>query len=183
MNDEAWADFREELLSDPKTRAEWERTAPARAIAEILISLRSKLGLSQRQFADVVGMKQPAIARIESCDSSPTWETVYRMVASVGAELELRYPRFPRARSRDGALEVESSGFLFRTVPERPGFLDVFEAASGRRDGAAVVFAGTPIRSLEPTRNGVIAETGRHRARVSKNPKGYWTVADVTRLE
>jgi hypothetical protein len=44
----------------PKFRAEWERTALARAVAEAVIRYRAEHGLSQTALARVLGWSQPA---------------------------------------------------------------------------------------------------------------------------
>ena len=45
--------------------------------------------MSQRDLAKAAGLKQPHIARIERGDVSPTWETISRIFAAVGAELDV----------------------------------------------------------------------------------------------
>ena len=46
-------------LRDPAFRAEWERTAVARALASQVVAYRVKHGLSQRALADELHMPQP----------------------------------------------------------------------------------------------------------------------------
>src|SRR5712691_2497873 len=67
-------------LRDPEFRAEWERTALARAIASEVIAYRVEQGLSQTALAERLGMKQPAVARLEAGDVTPTIETLQRLV-------------------------------------------------------------------------------------------------------
>lgn len=97
MKDE-WEQFEAELLEDPETRAAFEKRLPAFELASKLITLRSKLGLSQRQLADAANMTQPEIARLESGTIQPTWETLSRVLHAVGAELAIR------VRDKDGKL-------------------------------------------------------------------------------
>lgn len=48
----------------------------ANDMIDILVKRRQELGLSQRQLAERCGMEQSSIARIETHQSSPKWETV-----------------------------------------------------------------------------------------------------------
>lgn len=86
-----WDKFKDELLTDPATRAAYEARKPAYELASKLIALRKKLGMSQRDLAKAAGLKQPHIARIERGDVSPTWETISRIFAAVGAELDVTF--------------------------------------------------------------------------------------------
>jgi ribosome-binding protein aMBF1 (putative translation factor) len=69
-------------LRDPAFRAEWERTAVARALASQVVAYRVKHGLSQRALADELHMSQPQVARLEAAIHNPEIETL-RRVASV----------------------------------------------------------------------------------------------------
>src|SRR5437016_11927351 len=55
--------------------------------AELLRQARLKAGLSQRQLAQRAGTAQSVIARIERGQTSPTWETMERLLAAAGVEL------------------------------------------------------------------------------------------------
>ena len=56
-------------LKDPHFRAEWERTAVARAVAARLVEYRVEHELSQTALAHRLGMKQPAVARLEASEA------------------------------------------------------------------------------------------------------------------
>ncbi len=78
------------LLADPATRAAYEARKPAYEIASKLIEIRTRLGISQRQLAAKAGMTQPEIARLESAQVQPNWDTLYRILGAVGAELDIK---------------------------------------------------------------------------------------------
>ena len=86
-----WKTFKGEILGDLEARAVYDARKPAYELASKLISLRKKLGLSQRDLAKAAGLKQPHIARIERGEVSPTWATTSRIFEAVGAELEVIY--------------------------------------------------------------------------------------------
>lgn len=50
---------------------------------------RLKQGLSQRELADRIGMKQPQLAKIERLDSVPSLATLNRYAAGLGLRLKL----------------------------------------------------------------------------------------------
>lgn len=54
-----------------------------------LQSERIRQGVSQRELANRVGMKQPQIARIERMNSTPSFETLQRYVKGLGLKAEL----------------------------------------------------------------------------------------------
>jgi ribosome-binding protein aMBF1 (putative translation factor) len=79
-----------ELAKDPATRAEFERHAVADAVSVWLVGYRAAHGLSQRQLAARVGMKQSAVARLESGDIEPKMSTLLRLSRALGKPLELQ---------------------------------------------------------------------------------------------
>jgi transcriptional regulator with XRE-family HTH domain len=85
-NDELLA---EQLRDDADFRAEWERTALARAISVAVVQYRTDRGFSQRGLADKLGMTQPQIARLERGDVNPSWDTLIRVASGLGIELNI----------------------------------------------------------------------------------------------
>ena len=77
----------EEHLRDPEFRAEWERLAPARAVANRLVGYRIDHGLTQTALGRLLGMSQPAIARLESGDHLPTLPTLLKLSEALGIEI------------------------------------------------------------------------------------------------
>lgn len=82
----AWGQIHEESMRDPAYRAEWERTALARAVAIEVIRYRSERGLSQTALARKLEMKQPAISRLEIGETNPSWDTLVRLADVLGLE-------------------------------------------------------------------------------------------------
>jgi transcriptional regulator with XRE-family HTH domain len=67
--------------------------------ATILHAARARAGLSQRQLAQRAGTTQSVVARIELGDTSPTWQTLTRLLAAAGFELDTRISVRPVAGS------------------------------------------------------------------------------------
>lgn len=52
--------------------------------ATVLHSARSRAGLSQRELARRAGTAQSVVARIEGGQTSPTWDTLERLLGAAG---------------------------------------------------------------------------------------------------
>lgn len=55
----------------------------------LLVSARTRLGLSQTAFADLLGVAQPTLSAYESGRRQPTLPTLLRMLARAGLDLRL----------------------------------------------------------------------------------------------
>jgi len=74
----------ERRQEDPEFREAWDRLAVAREIAVQVLQYRTEHGLSQRDLATEVGLKQPAIARLENAGALPTLDTLARLSTATG---------------------------------------------------------------------------------------------------
>jgi transcriptional regulator with XRE-family HTH domain len=96
-------------LRDPAFKAEWDRTAVARAVALKVLTCRAEHGLSQRTLAQKLRMTQPQVARIEAGEHNPTVDTLVRIADALDIEFAIdvaphrREPKLisKRARTRD----------------------------------------------------------------------------------
>ncbi|HEY2195967.1 MAG TPA: helix-turn-helix transcriptional regulator [Actinomycetospora sp.] len=78
-----------EMLGDPAYRQEYERTAFAHAVATRIIEFRAAEGLPQSALARKLGMKQPAVARLESGEHEPSLTTLSRIGHRLGIEFHI----------------------------------------------------------------------------------------------
>ena len=78
-------------------------------VAQMIYDARTKAGLSQRELADLIGSRQPVIARLEGADyEGHSLTMLQRIAAALGQRLELRFvPR--RKRSARRAVVLASS--------------------------------------------------------------------------
>jgi DNA-binding XRE family transcriptional regulator len=74
-----------EQQSDPEFQKEWDRIALARSVAERVLAYRVEHGLTQTGLARQLGMKQPAVAWLESGSHTPSLDTLWRLASSLGA--------------------------------------------------------------------------------------------------
>ncbi len=82
-----WADVRGRIKSISEEEKEEIKLA-ANLVAQ-LINRREELGLSQRQLSVKSGIKQAAIARLESHNAIPRIDTFARLSKSLGLEIRL----------------------------------------------------------------------------------------------
>ena len=58
-------------------------------LAGKLIEARESRGLSQKQLAELSGLKQPAIARLERMQATPQIDTLFKILKPLGYTLEI----------------------------------------------------------------------------------------------
>jgi len=59
------------------------------AIIGKMIEAREEKGLSQRELAEISGVKQPAIARLESLKTTPQIDTLFKVLYPLGYTMEI----------------------------------------------------------------------------------------------
>lgn len=69
---------------DVEARARWRRTALARAVANAVVAYRTAHRLAQGALATKLGMKRPAISRLELGEHNPSIETLERLASVLG---------------------------------------------------------------------------------------------------
>ena len=69
--------------------AERERIYFEVALIGKMIEAREQKGLSQRELAELSGVKQPAIARLESLKVTPQIDTLFKVLYPLGYTLEI----------------------------------------------------------------------------------------------
>ena len=74
---------------DPEVAAELARTSVANQLAILIIRYRVEHGLTQTALARQLGLKQPAIARLEAGDHEPSVATLARLANKLGITLRL----------------------------------------------------------------------------------------------
>jgi DNA-binding XRE family transcriptional regulator len=69
--------------------AERERIHFEVALIGKMIEAREEKGLSQRELAEISGVKQPAIARLESMKTTPQIDTLFKVLHPLGYTIEI----------------------------------------------------------------------------------------------
>ncbi len=86
-----WDSIRDEILSDPEVKTEYDALSSEFELARAVITLREGTGLTQREFAAKVGMKQSQLARIESGKQTPKLKTLAKLAAAAGYKVEVNF--------------------------------------------------------------------------------------------
>ena len=101
-----------EELRDPEFRAEWERLTMARAVGQCVMRYRVQHSLSQRKLAQILGIKQPQVARLEAGTHDPSFETLRLLSEQLGMEflvdISPRPTRWIKSRPRAALLFEEA---------------------------------------------------------------------------
>lgn len=79
----------ERKQTDPEFADVWDRSAFARAVAIAVIRYRADRNLTQKQLAEITGLKQPAIARLEVGEKPPQLATLAKLSRATGLRFEL----------------------------------------------------------------------------------------------
>ena len=85
----SWDSIRDEVLAYPAVKAEYDALSPEFNLARQVIALREASNLTQREFANLAGMKQSELARIESGKQVPKLKTLAKLAAVAGYEVEV----------------------------------------------------------------------------------------------
>lgn len=86
-------DWLKEELKDEGFRVLWNERQAAYKVARELIRLRKQQKLSQSEVARRAGLKQPAVARLESGAVKPTLDTIQRVARALGRQVEVNLVR------------------------------------------------------------------------------------------
>ena len=82
-----WVD--NQLAQDPGLRERVEQRMAEMRVEQDLVALREARGLSQAQLAKLLGVSQPAVAKLESGSQNLTLRTLVRVVTALGGDLRV----------------------------------------------------------------------------------------------
>ncbi len=81
----------ERLEKDNEFKKIWEEEAVKREVVKMIIAMRIKEGLSQKELAERLKTSQSSIARLESGKGNPTLNFLVKLGKALNKRLELRY--------------------------------------------------------------------------------------------
>ena len=84
-------DFLKKQLNDPEFQTEWDKLEPEFQIIRSLIEVRTKKNISQKQLAQLTGINQADISRIENGNANPSIRTLQRLAKGLGMKLKLEF--------------------------------------------------------------------------------------------
>ena len=90
INGEEYTTFSDYMNDESRVRkAEKAQIEFETALIRKLVEAREAKGLSQRDLAELSGVKQPAIARLESMKSTPQIDTLFKVLSPLGYTLSI----------------------------------------------------------------------------------------------
>ena len=85
-----WQDYKEYIKNiDENNNLLMEEIDELTAIVSAMIEKRNALGLSQRELAQLCGLPQSSIARIESGKTTPKLDTLLKIMHPLGLKIKL----------------------------------------------------------------------------------------------
>lgn len=83
-----WEDFKKNAAEiDTSVRENVEEMEALASIVSAIIEKRNELGYSQRELAEICGLPQSSVARIEACTVKPKVETLIKIMKPLGLTL------------------------------------------------------------------------------------------------
>lgn len=85
-----WNDYKEYVKkADPHSSRDLADVEKQARIISAVIEQRNALGLSQRELANICGIPQSSVARIESFQTTPNLATLIKILRSLGLKLTI----------------------------------------------------------------------------------------------
>ena len=78
-------------LQNPEFKAEWDALEPEFQIIKAMIDGRKEKNITQKELADLTGIAQADISRIENGNSNPSIQTLQRLAAGLGMRVKLEF--------------------------------------------------------------------------------------------
>ena len=82
-----WEDYKNHVKGIDLSRKEIEEIEVLASIVSAIIDKRNEMGLSQRDLADLCGIPQSSVARIETFKTTPNIETLIKILQPLGLKL------------------------------------------------------------------------------------------------
>ncbi len=83
-----WNDYKNYAKSvDEQAKSDIEQMEELASIVGAIIEKRNELGLSQRQLAEICGIPQSSVARIETLKTTPNLDTLLKIMQHLGLKL------------------------------------------------------------------------------------------------
>jgi len=86
--------FRETLnkqLENPEFKKEWDALEPEYQIIKAMLDTRTAKSMTQKQLADITGIPQADISRLENGNANPSLKTLQRLAEGMGMKLKLEF--------------------------------------------------------------------------------------------
>ena len=86
-----WEDYKNHVKGiDELSKKEIEEIEALASIVSAIIDKRNEMGLSQRDLAELCGIPQSSVARIETFKTTPNVETLIKLLQPLGLKLTVQ---------------------------------------------------------------------------------------------
>lgn len=86
--------FRETLneqMKNPEFKKEWDALEPEYQIIKAMLDSRTERSITQKQLADITGIPQADISRLENGNANPSLSTLKRLAGGMGMKLKIEF--------------------------------------------------------------------------------------------
>jgi DNA-binding XRE family transcriptional regulator len=90
VNDREFDRYLAESMRDPEFRSAYMDAGHRHELIDALVQTRHRQGLTQREVASRMGVKQPMVSEFENEGSDPQFSTIQRYARAVGARCVAR---------------------------------------------------------------------------------------------
>ena len=84
-------DFIDEQLKDPVFKEKYEALEPEFTVMQALIDARKERGMTQKELAEVTGISQADISRLERGTGNPSIKTLQRVAQALQMALRIEF--------------------------------------------------------------------------------------------
>lgn len=83
--------FFQEQMKDEEFKKEFETLSPKYELIREIIKERTAQNLTQKEFAEKIGVKQSNISRLESGNYNPSFDFLLKVAKGLGKELHIAF--------------------------------------------------------------------------------------------
>ncbi|TNG91864.1 helix-turn-helix transcriptional regulator [Pasteurellaceae bacterium USgator11] len=87
----SYKELKSNLLADPEVNALYQTEKRADELQELLQQMRAKAGLNSRQVAELMGISQPAVSKLERNASRASVNSLQRYAQACGTNLTFNF--------------------------------------------------------------------------------------------
>lgn len=84
-------EYVKEQMKDQQFKREYDALEPEFAIIQALIDARKASGLTQKQLAEITGIAQADISKLENGNANPSLRTLQRLASGMGTALKIEF--------------------------------------------------------------------------------------------
>lgn len=83
--------FSQKQMQNEEFRKEYDALTPKYEVIKAIIKERTAQNLTQKEFANILGMKQSNISRLESGSYNPSMDFLQKIAQALGKELHIEF--------------------------------------------------------------------------------------------